>query len=391
MEITYQSNVQLHLFELIEQDGHYLISLAGNEDFFEVNEVAVKAIERIGQESLITIEAELKQVYPDEEIDILSFIEQLAKLGIVAQIDGVPFQNLSQSRHSSGWQWIPGNFAPWWLQRWTIPIFLICLMVNMLVFCFFPALLPVYQDLFVFDSMALNILCYALISLILVFLHELGHILAMRSFDLPVHMNIGNRLFLLVLESDLTPAWTLAKKEKNTIFLAGMLVEQLILSISLTLKILNAGTPLIQAFLSVIILNIFIKTIYQCCVFMKTDLYYVWEHHSGCYNLLDNSKNYLSRWLPFLNKDTSTEPFEGEEKTIKLYSIFLLLGVGLLIALFVFFFIPQAAYMLSQALSRLSYSVSNPLFWDAIVILGQFVLIGLLFIYLQVKRYKHKQ
>ena len=32
---------------------------------------------------------------------------------------------------------------------------------------------------------------------------------------------------------------------------------------------------------------------------MKTDIYYVFENMTGCYNLMESGKQYLHKWLPF--------------------------------------------------------------------------------------------
>ena len=48
---------------------------------------------------------------------------------------------------------------------------------------------------------------------------------------------------------------------------------------------------------SIIVLDIFIKFIYQCCFYMKTDVYYVVENVTGCYNLMESGKIYLSSFF----------------------------------------------------------------------------------------------
>lgn len=62
--------------------------------------------------------------------------------------------------------------------------------------------------------MVLNILIYLSISLVLIFIHEFGHILAIRAHDLPAKLSIGNRLLFIVFETDLTQAWKLDQKRE---------------------------------------------------------------------------------------------------------------------------------------------------------------------------------
>lgn len=56
---------------------------------------------------------------------------------------------------------------------------------------------------------------------------------------------------------------------------------------------------------------------------MKTDLYYIFENVTGgCYTM-ENGKNFMSKWLPFLKKEQYTTTFSGEKKIVKVYAVFL--------------------------------------------------------------------
>ena len=77
-----------------------------------------------------------------------------------------------------------------------------------------------------------------LISLVLIIIHEFGHILAIRSYDLPAKLGIGNRLIFVVFETDLTSAWRLAPRQRNILYFAGMSFEQVVVLIALTLQLL---------------------------------------------------------------------------------------------------------------------------------------------------------
>lgn len=60
--------------------------------------------------------------------------------------------------------------------------------------------------------MVFNILLYMGLSFIMVLFHEFGHVLAMRAEGLSSKIEIGHRLFLVVLETDMSIVWSLPVK-----------------------------------------------------------------------------------------------------------------------------------------------------------------------------------
>ncbi|MGP4041020.1 PqqD family protein [Gracilibacillus sp. D59] len=383
MELDLKSKVILQSLKVRKDKKHYIVEKNETGEFFEMPEICIEAIESINNnESLAIIEKKLTDKYKEEEVDLLDFLQQLIDLGLVKEVDGKEIIAHTKDQSTKGFTSISPTFAALLFNRLTIPLFIIFIIANVGIFSFYTDFLPAYTDLFIFDSMVLNILTYMLLSLILIILHEFGHILAIRSFDLPANVQIGNRLFLVVAETDLTAAWKLPSKQRNRLFLGGMFIDQLILITILIVKMtVSIDHYLINGILSLVVLDIFIKTIYQCCFYMKTDLYYLVENITGCYNLMENGKNYMANWVPFLHKDDTTTTFEGEEKVVKLYGVFSFVGVLLTMSLFVVYFIPQMVYLMTNTLPHLMNPLGNPFFWDALVIVAQFILMISLLIY----------
>ncbi|MGN8644531.1 PqqD family protein [Gracilibacillus sp. HCP3S3_G5_1] len=352
--------------------------------------ICIEAIDKINnREPLAIIEEQLTEKYKEEDVDLLDFLQQLIDLGLVREVNGKEVIYHKKDQSAAGFTRISPTFALLFFNRFTIPIFIILILFNVGIFAFYTDLLPTYTAIFIFDSMVLNILTYMLISLIIIILHEFGHILAIRSFDLPAKVQLGNRLFLIVAETDLTAAWKLPTKQRNLLFLGGMFIDQLILISVLVVKLtVSIDHYIINGILTLVVFDIFIKTIYQCCFYMKTDLYYLLENNTGCYNLMENGKNYMAKWVPFIKEDKTTTTFEGEEKVVKLYGVFSLIGVLLTMALFVIYFIPQTTYLMVNILPNLMNPSGNPYFWDALVIVVQFILMISLLIYSMRKKRK---
>lgn len=238
--------------------------------------------------------------------------------------------------------------------------------------------------------MVLNILMYLSISLVLILIHEFGHILAIRSHNLPAKLSIGNRLIFIVFETDLTQAWKLDPKKRNILYLAGISFEQVILFISFGIMFLFPDASII-GILGIIVLDIFIKFIYQCCFYMKTDVYYVVENITGCYNLMENGRIYLNSLFKNHRKDGENykEIFQNEWNVIRLYSVFYIVGVVLTLILAVMYFVPQLYYTYTTIYLNLLGADDRAAFWDAIAfsVMTMFMLFLLVFV---ARKQKHE-
>src|SRR5690606_19199683 len=223
---------------------HYIVEEPVSGDFFELPEIGVDALKRLEQgEELVSIEHTLKNSYPDEEVDMVDFVEQLLELGLVQKVDGVPVKR-EQSRattNSGGFFWIPQSVGRLFFNRVMNKVYLLLFLANIIILILNPELFPHYKDIFLFDSMVLNILMYLSISLVLILIHELDHILAIRPHDVPAKLSIGNRLIFIVFETDLTQAWKLDPNKRNILYLAGISFEQVILSLSFGIMLLFPG------------------------------------------------------------------------------------------------------------------------------------------------------
>ncbi|BAK15708.1 predicted membrane-associated Zn-dependent protease 1 [Solibacillus silvestris StLB046] len=390
MKVSLQSEITLYPLSIRQDKKHYIVEEPISGDFFELPEIGVDAIKRLEQgEELVSIEHALKTSYPDEEVDIIDFVEQLLELGLVQEVDGVLVkkeQSKSTSR-SGGFLWIPHSVGRLFFNGVMNKIYLLLLVANIVILILNPNLFPHYKDIFLFDSMMLNIISYLFISLLLILIHEFGHILAIRSHDLPAKLSIGNRLIFIVFETDLTQAWKLDPKKRNILYLAGLSFEQVILFLSLGAMLLFPDAGII-GILGIIVLDIFIKFIYQCCFYMKTDVYYVVENITGCYNLMENGKIYLNSRTKKRRKDVeiNKEMFQGEWNLIRLYSVFYIVGVVLTLILAVLYFVPQLYYTYTTIYLNLLGTGDRAAFWDAIAFLIMTMLMLVLLMYVANKQ-----
>ncbi|MEH7075543.1 hypothetical protein [Neobacillus drentensis] len=390
MNLTHNSTLLLVPINIRKDKKHFIVEDKTSGEFYEMPEICINAIEMINYgETLGEIERQLKVKYPKEEVDLIDFAGQLLELALVSEIDGINIEIMEKENEKLGFLWITPKIGRFFFNRAALFVYLTFLLINLYILLSQPSLFPHYKDLFIFDLMILNIPTWMGITIILVLIHEFGHILAMRAKNLPTKLEVGHRLFLVVLETDMSSVWKLPSKDRNVLFLAGLCFDTLILSFALISQLIFLnGSEIFLGIMNVVVLDTFIRIIYQCCVYMKTDLYYLIESVSGCYNLMENAQQVIKRKFTFLNTPTSNEVvFEGEKKIVFLYSLMYVVGVVVTVSLYIFFYVPQLLFAWKKILPGFTEGLSSLSFWDAILFTLQILIGALLLLYSWRKKY----
>lgn len=390
LNLSYNTSLKLHPFHIREDQKNYIVEDMVTGEFFEMTEVCVHAIKLIENGSgLREIEDELKTVYPLEKINIIDFASQLIEMYLVQEVDGKTIECAKRDVGKPGFIWIPQRLGRFFFNRFSVIVYILLFFINIGILIKNPRFLPQYKDIFVFDLMIYNILLYMVISFSLVMIHEFGHVLAMRAVGLPTKINIGHRLFIIVFETDMESVWGLDSKKRNILYLAGISFDIVILFLALVSPhiFLNLSESF-RGILGFIIFDVTIRLIYQCCIYMKTDLYYVFENMTGCYNLVENAKGYYKSIFSKNKSKYNQEIFEGEKPVVISYGLFYLIGMAISFAVLVIYFIPQAIYVFSHSVSGLKMYHHPDLFWDGVVMLLLLILSFLLLLYSWRKSYK---
>ncbi|MBT2692590.1 hypothetical protein [Bacillus sp. ISL-55] len=389
MGITYNSQLKLHQLVFREEKQNYIVEDTITNEFYEMPKVCIEAIKLIqGNVPLNEIENNLKKQYADEEIDILEFVHQLIELEIVCELDGEKVAIIIENKKDTGFQWVPERLGQILFNDTTTKIYVGMLIASIMMFIFDPSLIPHYKDIFIFELMIGNVAAIILITLILVLLHEFGHILAIRGEGLNAKLELGHRLFFAVLETDLTQAWKLPPQKRNKLLYAGMYIDIVVIFTSLILLLVSTDW-LFSGILGIVVFNTLIRLIYQLCVFMKTDFYYIIENLTGCYNLMENGQHYLSKRIPFIKISHATVSFSGEEKVIRRYACFYLIGILLTLIITAYYYIPQMFFAVNEImLPGFFEPITSIRFWDSVVFLLQILLISGLLLYSWTKKYR---
>jgi putative peptide zinc metalloprotease protein len=390
MNLTNSSRLLLVPINIRKDKKHYIVEDKATGEFYEMPEVCIDAINMIITGApLGEIEKLLKEKYPKEEVDLINFAGQLLELQLVAEIDGEKVEKQQRQKESLGLLWISPKIGKLFFNKFTYPLYFGLFVVNLLLFIIQPSLFPHHKDIFVFDVMALNVLLWMSFTFLLVLIHEFGHVLAMRAHNLPTKVEVGHRMFFVVLETDMSAVWKLAPRERNVLFLAGLCFDMVILFTALILQLIFPnGLDVAIGLMNLAVFDIVLRIIYQCCLYMKNDLYYIFENVSGCYNLMENAQQTISKRFSFLKSKAREEVvFQGEKKTIFIYSIFYFLGVAITIGLYIIYFIPEVIYAGKQMLPGFGQAPTSFVFWDAVLFTLQVGIFILILLYSWRKKY----
>jgi putative peptide zinc metalloprotease protein len=390
MNITLQSYLSIVPIEIRKDKKHFIVEDKASGEFYEMPEICIEAIKVMEQGvSLGEIEEILKRRFPAEDVNLLDFAQQLLEMDLIEEIDSVKVDKKKLEKESLGFLWIPTMVGRFFFNKFSLSLYSGLFIVNLILLVTKPSLLPNYKDVFISDVMALNIIVFMAVTFLLVLVHEFGHILAMRAYNLPTKLGIGHRLMLIVFETDMTSVWRLPAKNRNVLYLAGLCFDNVILFAALMSKLIFPNSSGI--FLSLMTLaafDVFVRIIYQCCVYMKTDLYYVFENSTGSYNLMENAQQKIRNRLPFLKTThDKDEVFPGEKYIVFSYAIFYFIGLTVTLALMTIFYIPVLLHAAELTFPKFLKPPSSFAFWDAVLLSAQFLVIIILLLNSYRKKY----
>jgi putative peptide zinc metalloprotease protein len=372
-------SVRLVPHRIIPDKEHFIVEHLPSGEFYEMPLPAIDGMKALANGiSPEQVELELINRYPNEEIDISDFLDQLKLMGfLVDQGDEFDWDIGSESSTISS-----SRIGQFLFHRRAITVYVILFCVNIVYFISRSDLFPQPRDLFPFHSMMLNIIVSFVVSVSLLAIHESGHVIAARSYGITSTVRLGHRLFLPVIETQMPTIWRLPRGKRNIPLLAGLFMDHTILFMSISvLFFVPSLSETITGILGMIVLQLIMMSLYQCMFFMKTDLYYLFQNVSGCYNLLENAEGWLKEKLPFFQLENTTVIYDEERNIVRGYAVFYILGLFASAAIFVFYVIPQFMYSFAISFDRLINPTPNSMKADAILFFVQFAVFTGLLIY----------
>lgn len=131
-------------------------------------------------------------------------------------------------------------------------------------------LIPRADNFFWSPILSLSFITYILFSLFMIILHEYAHFLVAKFYGLEGNFTLSNRLNFLVVESQFPNIYSIPKKGRVAIFLAGTLIDLATIGILYILYIFFSHPLIMQ-----LILLEWVAVLWQFLFYMKTDIYFV--------------------------------------------------------------------------------------------------------------------
>jgi len=369
---------------ILKEGDSYIVGNADIGEFYQFPWQGVRILTWLGSGATpATIKSRLALEDP-EPIDVDGFLTQMTEIGFVhsaSHREDVEKRLEASARGSR----TTFSVNPMIARAIFSPPVAVCFLAIVLYASYAaiedPDLRVNFDALYVESNRLLLLLVVLPLSLIHIVMHELGHMLAAARHGVRSRYGIGNRLWDLVAESDLTGILTLPKSQRYLPMLAGLLVDILWAS-SLTIllgALLQHGvggfsTQVVQ----LLVLDTLLGMAWQFNVFVKTDIYFVICNHLSYPDLDQDARLYL-RDLVF----RATRGRYGSEApsrifdhltALRLFSLIWLLGRILALGILFGVFLPAMWQYIDSAIEMLKGPPSG--FWSAVDTIG-YVLICL--------------
>jgi putative peptide zinc metalloprotease protein len=209
-----------------------------------------------------------------------------------------------------------------------------------------PSIVPGWDAFLFRENIVLMRSILFLIGFVTLFLHEMAHLVAARAVGVSSRLGIGNRMWVLVAETDMTGVWSIPRNQRHLPFLAGPLLDCVAASVLIIFFFIikQAHISVYPAALQIgraVLFGYLLGLIWQCYFFVRTDFYYVIANFFGCKNLMGDTiiflQNRLARVIRSISAIDQSHIPASEMRFIRWYSLIWL--TGRTIALYVLFFI----------------------------------------------------
>lgn len=290
-EVTPGSRIELRPLSMRANGDEWILGSVEAGEFIAVPAVAVQIVKLLGEGLTIgevqsQLAAETGQCFA-----VGDFVVALDDAGFISTIDGEERRSLPASRPSLPW------IKPKHVNFLLSPAFLflvIALLIGALIALGFRhhATLS-YRTLVWTRYSGLAISTGAAIGWLIIFLHELGHLVTARAAGAPARITLGTRLRFLVAQTDVSGIWAAPLRVRMVVYLAGLCIDS---SIAIScLIILNYAHPTGVAGRLVALTSVeaFLMLPPQFMVFMRTDLYFVLQDLTKAPNLYADGLAYL--------------------------------------------------------------------------------------------------
>jgi putative peptide zinc metalloprotease protein len=362
LSVTPQAGIRLHPLVMTEAaDGSWIVGREDTGEFAEMPAEGATFLRALQHGEPVDGAAALVLAEHGEEVDADDFLEVLADLGFIAELDGVP---TGPPRREQSLRWLrPGHVR--WVFRWPALAGLAAFVVACAVLAAsHHDLVPGYHAFFITPAPSLTVALNAAMLLAALGLHEFWHLAAARAEGVYARIGLGTRLQFLVAQTTVSGLWAAPRRVRIRVYLAGpaadlVLIAGCYLGLSLTAPG-DFGHRTLEAFS----LGLWLGIGYEFAIYMRTDIYFVVQELLSCKNLYTDAVGYLRyaaakvmRRAP--GPDPRLELPVHERGPVRLYSGLMLAGTVVTLAIFACYEAPIAVVLFIDGIKQFGHGVST--------------------------------
>ncbi|MEU7631626.1 site-2 protease family protein [Nocardia sp. NPDC049220] len=371
------SRIHLHDLAIREDGGEWIVGRFEARQFVAVPREGAVAIDLL-HEGLSVQQATERLAHSEGcEFDVLSFVRELIVLGFVAEIDDHPVP-CEPPRRASFPRVRPEHVR--FAQNPILPVLFGCLMLAAVVaFVVRPELRPSFRDLLWSPHGSLVLALSFVTGWSLVFVHEMAHFVTARATDVHARIQLGTRLQFLVAETDISGIELAPRRYRLTAYLAGIATNLSVAAVAVLFLTVTDETTVAHRILAAVMVLALLPLPFQLMVFMRTDVYFVLQDLTACHNLFGDGTAYaryignqlrdrLSGRRRTLN-DPSLHLPPHERRAVRIYSVVLVVGTVLCLAMLATFALPADLSLIARAIARLGPGQPPAANLDSIVVI----------------------
>jgi len=347
--VSTTSRVRLYPLRMRPDGDGWCVGRIETGDFVVVPAIAVVALRLLGTGLSIEDVAERLREEHGQEVNVVSFVDNLIDLGYIAEVDGRPVPGPAPIRPT--WPWLRPEHVRWALSPAVAAVVLVLPLAGLALLALYPHLVPTYRDLLWSPHGSLVLAGNAAICWSIIFLHELAHLATARAADVPGRVSLGTRLQFLAVQTDVSGIWAAPRRIRVTVYVAGMAVNLGVAVVAVAGRLVvgthtTAGQILgATALLSILMLPP------QLLLFMRTDVYFVVQDLAGCHNLYGDAVGYI-RYLLRRGASDPTAAMPGRERrAVRAYVPVLVVGTALCLLFAATVTVPTAVTLFARAVS----------------------------------------
>jgi putative peptide zinc metalloprotease protein len=249
------------------------------------------------------------------------------------------------------------------------------LAVLLIGFAVEPGLRPTFEDIFVDPRPALSMAIVFGLGLGTAALHELCHWWAARSLGAPARISVSRRLYLPVMQTDVSGLWALPARLRYGPFLAGIALDLMLLAAAVAVRwvwmvgLWNPPPELLHICAALAVVKLF-TLMFQGWVFLRTDLYVVMITALGTRNLNRVMRLRMKVLLERASEQERRELAEAHPRDIAVsrwYLLVYLAGLAWAVWFFKAWFYPSSFVVISWMANTLRHvAVGSPYWWQAV-------------------------